>query len=137
MQKKDAADATRTGYRLRIRETAASSNAGVMEDAGAGTNSMTKMPATARRRRLGYAMWGVVCLLVSLVGFWPSYVAPLAAGTYQSPSPVMPWHVLSTALWLGLIISQGAVLDVSGSRRPWGQVPFGENGPSDLGPSAP
>jgi hypothetical protein len=71
---------------------------------------MANMPATARRRRFGYAQWGVVCLLISLVGFWPSYVAPLAAGTYQSPSAMMPWHVLSTALWLGLVISQSLLV---------------------------
>ena len=69
---------------------------------------MGEMPA--RRRRFGYAMWGVVCLLISLVGFWPSYVAPLATGTYQSPSPMMPWHVLSTALWLGLLILQSLLV---------------------------
>jgi hypothetical protein len=54
----------------------------------------------------GFAIWGLVCLVISIVGFWPSYVAPLAAGTYRSPSPMMQWHVLSTALWLVLMVSQ-------------------------------
>jgi hypothetical protein len=58
------------------------------------------------RRKYGFALWGLVCLIISLVGFWPSYVAPLAAGSYHSPSPMMSWHVLSTALWLVFIISQ-------------------------------
>ena len=48
----------------------------------------------------------MVCFVISLVGFWPSYVDPLATGTYRSHSPLMPWHVLCTALWLVLIISQ-------------------------------
>ena len=71
---------------------------------------MTRMPAIARRRKFGYAMWGMVCLVISLVGFWPSYAAPLAAGTYRSPSAMMTWHVLSTMLWLGLIISQSLLV---------------------------
>lgn len=57
-------------------------------------------------RSFDYVIWGLVCLAISLVGFWPSYVAPLASGTYHSPSPTMTWHVLSTAAWLMLLISQ-------------------------------
>jgi len=56
--------------------------------------------------KFGFTIWGVVCLLISLVGFWPSYVAPLTTGTYRSPSPMMPWHVISTTLWLVLMVSQ-------------------------------
>lgn len=58
------------------------------------------------QRGFGFAIWGLVCLVISLVGFWPSYVTPLAAGTYRPPSPMMTWHVLSTSLWLVLLISQ-------------------------------
>jgi uncharacterized membrane protein len=28
------------------------------------------------------------------------------AGTFSTPAPLMPWHVLSTALWLALLVSQ-------------------------------
>jgi hypothetical protein len=61
---------------------------------------------SAEPRRYGFVIWGFICLAISLVGFWPSYVAPMSSGTYQSPSPMMPWHVLSTVLWLALLISQ-------------------------------
>jgi hypothetical protein len=64
------------------------------------------MVTGAGNRRFGYTGWGLVCLVISLIGFWPSYFAPLTAGTYRSPSPMMPWHVLSTTLWLLLLISQ-------------------------------
>lgn len=57
-------------------------------------------------RRYDYAVWGLVCLAVSLIGFWPSYVTPLAAGTYGSPSPVMTWHVFFSFAWLVLLIAQ-------------------------------
>ncbi|OAI54409.1 hypothetical protein AYO47_02875 [Planctomyces sp. SCGC AG-212-M04] len=62
--------------------------------------------AKMRRRRFGYVIWGLLCLLISLVGFWPSYVTPLSRGTYQSPSPTMTLHVISTALWLVLLVLQ-------------------------------
>ena len=60
----------------------------------------------AGRRSYGFAIWGLICLVISLVGFWPSYVAPLASGTYRSPSQMMTWHVISTAIWLVLIVLQ-------------------------------
>lgn len=58
------------------------------------------------RRNFDYVAWGLICLAVSLVGFWPSYVAPLAAGTYRPPSTMMTSHVISTAAWLILLIMQ-------------------------------
>jgi hypothetical protein len=60
----------------------------------------------AVRPNFDFVIWGLICLVVSLVGFWPSYVIPLTAGTYQSPSRAMSWHVFSTVLWLVLLISQ-------------------------------
>lgn len=53
-----------------------------------------------------YLIWGIVCLMIAVVGFWPSYVVPLTLGRYQPPSPAMPWHVLSTVVWLLLLIVQ-------------------------------
>jgi hypothetical protein len=61
---------------------------------------------SAETRISAFVIWGFVCLAISFVGFWPSYVTPLSAGTYHSPSPMMSWHVLSTVLWLVLLISQ-------------------------------
>ena len=60
----------------------------------------------AGRRDFGYVAWGVICLVIALVGFWPSYVAPLAAGSYRPPSPTMTWHVIFTTAWLILLILQ-------------------------------
>jgi hypothetical protein len=48
----------------------------------------------------------MICLIISLVGFWPSYVAPTISGIYHSPSPAMQWHVLCSALWLALLVVQ-------------------------------
>lgn len=67
----------------------------------------------AEQPTVGFVAWGVVCLAVSLIGFWPSYFAPLTAGTYYSSSPMMPWHVMSTVLWLLLLISQPLLIRLS------------------------
>lgn len=72
---------------------------------------MTYEPTQGSEHRTSaFVIWGLVCLVIALVGFWPSYVAPLSAGTYQTPSPMMPWHVLSTVLWLVLLISQPVLI---------------------------
>ena len=54
----------------------------------------------------GFIYWGLSCLIIAIVGFWPSYVQPSMSGSYVNPTPMMPLHVTSTALWLVLLISQ-------------------------------
>ena len=60
--------------------------------------------------RPGFVIWGLICLGISIVGFWPSYVAPIMAGTYADAAPLMPWHVVSAAMWLVLLVSQPALV---------------------------
>lgn len=57
-------------------------------------------------RDFGYVAWGMVCFIISMVGFWPSYFAPMIARNYQSPSSVMQFHVLFCMAWLVLLVSQ-------------------------------
>ncbi len=63
-------------------------------------------------RSFGFVLWGAICVVISLVGFWPSYVAPIMAGTYTDAAPLMPWHVLSATLWLVLLVSQPALIQL-------------------------
>lgn len=63
---------------------------------------------TIDKAKLNYdfVIWGTACLLIAVVGFWHSYVVPVAVGKNQAISPAMPWHVLSTLVWLLLLIVQ-------------------------------
>lgn len=65
---------------------------------------------TTKRRDHAYVVWGGVCLGLSIIGFWPTYIAPVALGTYHTPSPSMPWHVVSVVLWLALLIVQPVLI---------------------------
>lgn len=58
--------------------------------------------------RYGFVAWGGVCLVIAVVGFIPSYFAPLLAGSYRDLTPLMPAHTLSTGLWMLLIVAQPA-----------------------------
>ncbi len=53
-----------------------------------------------------FIIWGWICLIISLIGFWPSFIEPSLAGTFTSFSPSISWHVIFTTLWLVLMISQ-------------------------------
>jgi hypothetical protein len=65
-----------------------------------------RTPGGRRPFRWGYVSWGFICLMISVIGFWPSYVAPLLTAKYTSPSAMMTWHIVSTGLWLVLLILQ-------------------------------
>lgn len=58
------------------------------------------------RMNYDFVIWGTACLLIAVIGFWQSYVVPVAVGRNLTISPAMPWHVLSTAVWLLLLIVQ-------------------------------
>ena len=60
-----------------------------------------------------FATWGWICLGISIVGFWPSYIEPSLAGTFSSLSPSISWHVFFTTLWLVLMISQPTMILLS------------------------
>jgi len=60
----------------------------------------------------GFAIWGLICLLIAVVGFWPSYFAPMVGGTYTSPATFMPLHVISSYLWLVLLVSQPSLIQM-------------------------
>ena len=66
--------------------------------------------AASMVRSRGFTLWGLACLIIAVIGFWPSYIAPTIAGTYIDAAAMMPWHVLSTALYLVLIVSQPALV---------------------------
>lgn len=51
-------------------------------------------------------VWGVICLAISVIGFWPSYFGPIVAGSYMDIVPVVPYHVVTSYAWLLLAISQ-------------------------------
>lgn len=53
-----------------------------------------------------FIIWGWICLIISVIGFWPSYIEPSLAGTFTSLSPSLSWHVFFTTLWLVLMIIQ-------------------------------
>jgi len=72
----------------------------------------TIMVATVERKP-GFAIWGWICLMISVFGFWPSYVAPSFAGTYSGLSTLIHWHVLFTTLWLVLMISQSTLVQTN------------------------
>jgi hypothetical protein len=61
-------------------------------------------------RTKGFVIWGLICLIISVVGFWPSYIAPIATGTFTDIVPMMPWHVSSTAIWLVLVVLQSTLI---------------------------
>ncbi len=65
------------------------------------------------RHTPGFVFWGLACLVIAVVGFWPSYVAPLAAGTYTDAAAAMPLHVVSAGLWVMLITSQPSLVFLS------------------------
>jgi len=63
-------------------------------------------------RKRGFMIWGLACLVISIAGFWPTYFAPIIAGTYTDAVPLMPWHVLGMGLWVVLIASQPALVAI-------------------------
>jgi hypothetical protein len=68
---------------------------------------MTDSTVSAHRQHTrGFFTWGLVCLLIAVVGFWPSYVSPILGGSYTNIVDTMPWHVLSVGSWMVLIVSQ-------------------------------
>lgn len=84
---------------------------------------LAQTPAKTRdARQFGFAIWGMLCLVISVVGFWPSYVEPLATGSYHATSPMLHWHVFCTMLWLLLLISQPVLIQLNhvGAHRLWG-----------------
>ena len=59
-----------------------------------------------------YAPIGVLCLLIALAGFWPTYFGPLLAGQSHA-LPVIHLHAAVFTAWVMLLILQ-AVLAASG-----------------------
>ena len=49
-------------------------------------------------------------LIIAVIGFWPNYFGPLFAGTLTLPSVWMHPHVITSLLWLGLFLTQPALI---------------------------
>lgn len=60
--------------------------------------------------RPSLVLWGLVSVVISVVGFWPTYIAPSVEGTYASVSTSMPLHVVFATLWLLLILAQPVLI---------------------------
>ncbi len=54
----------------------------------------------------GFFYWGLIMLVVALIGFWPSYFRPLFQHTFNSPVSLTHWHAAFTFLWLLLLVVQ-------------------------------
>lgn len=57
-------------------------------------------------RNIGFVVWGLAMLFIALIGFWPSYFQPTLASTFNSPVSMMHFHVITTFVWLLLLVIQ-------------------------------